>query len=160
MQEIEGDFVAIVKVGGSFQPGPVRTGPKSVPCNCGGLLVWVDDRNYIRLERAAMNRNDRVLGLVVFESREDGTRAEGHNKGGTDPRQDLWLRLERHGNAISGFLSRDGKDWEELQPMDVDWPSRLRVGVDVVNSCGDPMTVRFQTFSLTSLKDRGPGAGH
>ena len=37
VQAVEGDFVATVKVTGSFQPGPVRTGPKSVPYNGGGL---------------------------------------------------------------------------------------------------------------------------
>ncbi len=83
---IEGDFVATVKVAGSFQPGPVRTGPKSVPYNGGGLLAWSDDGNYIRLERGSMHRNGRTLGLIIFESREHGTRAAVHNKGGLDPR--------------------------------------------------------------------------
>ena len=159
VQEVEGDFIVMVKVTGSFQPGAVRTGPKSVPYNGGGLLVWLDEGSYIRLERASMYRNDRVVGFLAFESRENGTRAEVHNKGGLDPRRDLWLRLERHGKLLSGFFSHDGQDWEELQPMEVEWPARLKVGVDAVNSCGDPMTVRFQDYSLKRLKDRAAAAG-
>jgi S1-C subfamily serine protease/regulation of enolase protein 1 (concanavalin A-like superfamily) len=160
VQEVEGDFVATVKVTGSFQPGPVRTGPKSVPYNGGGLVAWLDEGNTVRLERGAMYRNNRVMGLLAFESREQGTRAEVHNRGGLDPREDLWLRLERHGQTVSGFFSPNGQDWEELRPIDVDWPSRLKVGVDAVNSCGDPMSVRFQSYSLRRLKDRPPAGGH
>lgn len=159
VQEVEEDFVATVKVAGSFEPGVVRTGPKSVPYNGGGLLAWSDEGNYVRLERGAMCRNNRVLGFAAFESREKGTRAEVHNKGGRDPRQDLWLRLERHGKTFAGFISTDGKEWESLEPMEIDWPSRLKVGVDAVNSCGDRMSVRFQDYSLKKLKDRASEGG-
>ena len=148
VREVEGDFVATVKVKGGFQPGPVSTGPKSVPYNGGGLLVWLDQDHYIRLERGSMNRQDRVLGLLIFESRVRGTRAEVHNKGGLNPSKNLWLRLERRGGTLSGFFSDDGRDWEELEPMEVDWPANLKVGLDIVNSCGDPMIVRFQEYSL------------
>lgn len=149
VQEIEGDFVAVVKVAGSFDPGPVRTGPRSVPYNGGGLLAWSDEGNYIRLERGAMYRSSRVVGFVAFESREQGTRAAVHNKGGLDPGKDLWLRLQRRGGVISGSWSLDGRDWNELEPMEVAWPLRLKVGVAAVNSCGDAMTVRFQSYALT-----------
>lgn len=148
VQGVDGDFVATVKVAGTFQPGPLRTGPKSVPFNGGGLLAWSDDGNYIRLERGAMYRNGRVLGLVNFESREHGTRVAVHNKGGLDPREDRWLRLERHGRRFAGSISPDGRDWEALEPIEVDWPSRLRVGVGAVNSSGDAMSVRFGEFVL------------
>jgi regulation of enolase protein 1 (concanavalin A-like superfamily) len=159
VQEVDGDFAAQVKVTGSFQPGPVRTGPKSVPYNGGGLLVWLDEGNYIRLERAAMYRNNRVVGFLAFESREQGRRAQVHNKGGLNPREDHWLRLDRHGSVLSGSWSRNGQDWEKLEPMEVDWPSRVKVGVDAINSCGDPMTVRFQNYSLVKPKAPSPRPG-
>ena len=157
VQGVDGDFVATVKVAGTFQPGPVRTGPKSVPFNGGGLLVWSDDGDYIRLERAAMYRNGRVMGLINFESREHGTRADVHNKGGIDPRKDRWLRLERRGGRFAGFISPDGRDWEALEPIEVDWPSRLKVGAGAVNSCGDAMSVRFGEYTLE--KKEGQVAG-
>jgi S1-C subfamily serine protease/regulation of enolase protein 1 (concanavalin A-like superfamily) len=159
VQGVEGDFVAEVKVSGSFQPCGIPTGPKSVPFNGGGLLVWLDQGNYIRLERASMYRSGRVMGFLNFESREGGTKAQAHNKGGLDPKQDLWLRIKRHGNEISGSLSPDGKTWEDLKPMDIDWPARLKVGVDVINSSGDPMTVQFHNFVLRSSRDQPPAAG-
>ena len=159
VQAVEGDFVATVKVAGSFRPGPDRTGPKSVPYNGGGLLAWLDEGNYIRLERGSMHRNNRVLGFLAFESREQGTRAAVHNKGAVDPGESLWLRLERHGKTISGFLSPDGRAWEELEPMEVDWPARLKVGIDAVNSCGEPMTVRFGDYSLERRPGRAPAGG-
>jgi hypothetical protein len=45
VQEVEGNFIAQVKVTGSFQPGTVRTGPKRVPYNGGGIVVWQDSDN-------------------------------------------------------------------------------------------------------------------
>jgi regulation of enolase protein 1 (concanavalin A-like superfamily) len=154
IQEVAGDFVATVKVTGSFDPGHIPTGPRSVPYNGGGLLVWLDQGNYIRLERGAMYRNGRVMGLLIFESRENGTKAQGHNKGGLDPRTDLWLRVERKGNVIAGFFSRDGKEWDALEPMEVEWARTLKVGVDAINSSGDPMTVRFHDYVIAPLPGR------
>jgi hypothetical protein len=109
VQDVDGDFVAQVKVTGSFQPGQDRTGPKSVPYNGGGLVVWLDQDHYIRLERASMYRDRRVMGFLAFESRELGTRAEVHNKGGLDPGKDLWLRLERHGSVSPASSARTGR---------------------------------------------------
>jgi regulation of enolase protein 1 (concanavalin A-like superfamily) len=148
VRPIDGDFTAKVHVTGSFKPGGTRTGPKSVPYNGGGLLAWLDRGNYVRLERGAMYRNGRVLGLLIFESREHGARATVHNKGKLDPAQDLWLRLERRGRSFAAFYSSDGKAWDELEPIEVDWPTRVSVGVDAINSCGDPMSVRFGSYSL------------
>ncbi len=154
VQGVEGDFIATVKVAGTFQPGPVRTGPKSVPYNGGGLLAWSDEGNYIRLERGSMHRNGRVLGMVIFESREHGTRVAVHNKGGLDPREDRWLRLERRGDTFSAFVRPDGRDWTALEPIDVKWPSRLKIGVAAINSCGDAMAVRFGDYALERIEGR------
>src|SRR5205085_2762781 len=109
VREVEGDFIATVRVAGSFRPGPLSTGRKSVPYNGGGLVAWSDGGNYVRLERGAMYRNQRVAGLLLFESREAGTRADVHNKGGLDPAEERWLRLERKGGTIVGSVSTDGK---------------------------------------------------
>lgn len=148
LRPVQGDFQAQVKVAGSFHPGPVRTGPRSVPFNGAGLVLWLDDGNYVRLERAAMYRGDQVLGLLMFESREHGATTQQHNLGRLDPSDDLWLRLVRKGDELSANFSRDGHDWEPLDPMRLDWPSRLLVGLDLVNSCGDPMTARFSDYRV------------
>lgn len=152
VQVVEGDFVATVKVAGRFEPGPVRTGPRSVPYNGGGLLAWSDEGDYIRLERGAMHRNDRVLGLVIFEGREQGTRAAVHNKGRLDPHEDRWLRLERRGGRFSGSISADGRDWEALEPIEAEWPARLKVGLYAINGCTDPISVRFEDVHFTEGK--------
>jgi regulation of enolase protein 1 (concanavalin A-like superfamily) len=151
VRAMDGDFAAIVHVAGSFDPVAIRTGPKSVPYNGGGLVAWLDRGNYIRLERGAMHRDGRVLGLVIFESREHGTRSAVHNKGGLDPSGELWLRLERHGRSIAASFSADGKAWEELEPLEVDWPTRQLVGLDAINSSGDRLSVRFRDYSLRPL---------
>ena len=160
VQEVEGDFVATVKVTGSFEPGPDPDRAQERP---------LQRRRAARLARrrtitSASNAGRCTATTASWGSSRSRAESRAHaprsiTRGVSTPRQDLWLRLERHGNVISGFLSRDGQDWEELEPMEVEWPSRLKVGVDVINSCGDPMTVRFQEYSLKTPGDGARAAG-
>ena len=50
LRKIEGDFRAQVKVTGEFKPGDKAHSPKTVPYNAAGLLIWHDNKNYVRFE--------------------------------------------------------------------------------------------------------------
>ncbi len=63
LREVEGDFNIQVKVVGDFKPGAKSLNPKSVPFNGGGIFVWRDSDNYIRLERAAIIRGGKLEQL-------------------------------------------------------------------------------------------------
>jgi regulation of enolase protein 1 (concanavalin A-like superfamily) len=144
LREVEGDFEAQVKVDGSFQPGAKSNNPKSVPYNGAGLLLWQDAGNYIRLERGAIIRAGRLGTFVDFEEREDGHRGAVHN--GKLAPGTAYLRLMRRGGRISGAVSSDGVTWEALRPIDVNWPTRLKLGVAAVNSSSEPFAARLEEF--------------
>lgn len=146
LREVEGDFVAQVKVAGPLEPGAAGTRVKSIPYYGAGLVLWLDDANYIRFERGAGYRNEKINTFATFESRRDG--AFGARSNGKLAPGDAWLRLERHGRTIDAATSPDGKTWTKHKPLVVDWPTKLKVGVAAVNSCLDPLTVRFESFSL------------
>ena len=57
---------------GEFRPGANSTNPKSIPCNGGGLFIWNDGDNYIRLERMAGLRKGKVNTFSIFEERRGG----------------------------------------------------------------------------------------
>jgi regulation of enolase protein 1 (concanavalin A-like superfamily) len=150
VREVNGDFTAIVKVDGTFKPGAKGTSKTSVPVNAGGLFVWRDAENYIRLERMAMFRNGKVTTAINFEEREGGHRGAVHNK--VVPNGTIYLRLQRKGNQITASISDDGQVFEALRPIDTIWPSKLKVGLSAINSAADPMTVQFSGFSLKTAR--------
>lgn len=146
LRQVRGDFDVQVKVAGDFKPGPKSTNPKSVPYNGAGIFVWRDSDNFIRLERGAIMRNGKLSTFAEFEEREGGTSGALHN-GSLAPGV-AYLRLVRKGVKISGFVSKDGKRWTALRPIDTVWPAELKIGVNAVNSSNEPFTVRFEEFSF------------
>jgi hypothetical protein len=60
----------------------------------------------------------------------------------------FYLRVERKGSRIIGSISLDGSKWEQLQPIDTLWPSKLKVGLSAINSSTVPFAPRFEEFTL------------
>lgn len=147
VQTVEGDFSITVKVGGNFTPGGQPQNPKSVPSNGGGIIVWNNSDNFIRLERFAIVRNKRVTPMIVFLEREAGYSGAEHNQ--VYPGGDCYLRMERKGSQITGSYSTNGTAWKALKPIDTLWPSQLKVGLAGANSNSEPLSLKFEEFSLT-----------
>lgn len=147
VQTVEGDFSLTVKVTGEFKPEGKPQNPKSVPSNGGGIVVWNNADNFIRLERFAISRNKKVGAFILFAEREAGFQGADHNQG--YPGGDCYLRMERKGSRIIGATSTDGTTWKALKPIDTLWPSQLKVGLAATNSNSDPLTVKFEDVKLT-----------
>src|SRR5207248_2758776 len=134
------------KVTGDFKPAGKSTNPKGVPFNGGGIVIWSNSDNFIRLERGAMLRNGKIGTIVLFEERESGYRGALHNE--VFPGGDCYLRMERKGSRIFGSISFDGAKWKQLHPIDTLWPSKLKVGLSAINSSTSPFVVNFEEFTL------------
>jgi regulation of enolase protein 1 (concanavalin A-like superfamily) len=143
MREVDGDFVMTAKVTGEFKPGPKSTNPKVVPYLGAGILIWSDSDNYIRFERAAMLRDGKHLHSIRMEEREGGYPGAIFSKT-LKAAGDYYIRIERKGSRINAFISADSKTWERLDPIDTVWPSRLRVGLSVVTSSSEPVSIKFE----------------
>lgn len=159
VRTVEGDFSVAVKVAGEFKPGGEPRNPMSVPSNGGGIVVWKDADNFIRLERFAVARNDKVGAFILFLEREAGYQGAEHNQGYAGG--DCYLRMERRGSRVTGFTSADGTAWKPLKPIDTLWPSRLQVGLSAANSNSEPLAVKFEEFVLTGkvVGDTAPKGG-
>ncbi len=148
VREVEGDFVIKVKVEGEFKPGGKSTNPRSIPYNGAGIIIWSDSDNFIRLERGAMLRGNKISATVAFEEREGGYRGAVHNIA-SQPGP-VYLRLERKGSRILGAVSFDDSTWRPLKPIDTVWPAKLKVGLSAISSSSQPLAVQFTDFSLQS----------
>jgi regulation of enolase protein 1 (concanavalin A-like superfamily) len=95
VREADGDFTLETKLA-----GPGRW--------CGGLLVWKDEDNFVRLDRGIQFRNDVSLG-AAFEGEYASV---AHEYVAADP---LWLRLRRTGSVYTALYSVDGEQWRPLK---------------------------------------------
>ena len=152
LREVDGDFQIQVKVSGKFKPGPESTAPKSTAFNGAGILVWHDDRSYIRLERNSFGGGSCFPPL--FELRNAG-KYLGANPPVTSDEffegESTYLRIERRGNKFTAFISHDDKEWKRVTHRLVDVPSKLKVGVAALNTSSEAMTVSFEELQITGL---------
>jgi len=146
LQEVEGDCVAQVKVCGTIRPLANAIVPGRVSFQSAGLLLWQDMRNYIRLERAALNRDGLVQTYASLEIRKDAWPQAVAPLELLD--QDTYLRLERRGNQVLGFVSENAQQWMALEPLHTALPNKVRIGVATVNAAQQPLQVRFEEFKI------------
>ena len=66
-----GNFDVSVSVGGVFHPSGRATTKEYAPYHGAGILVWQDDRNYVRLEIATDIRRGKVRSYANFELRRE-----------------------------------------------------------------------------------------
>ncbi|MEK7728317.1 MAG: DUF1349 domain-containing protein [candidate division KSB1 bacterium] len=156
LQNVAGDFEVQVRVSGAFQPGKETTAPKSHAFNGAGLLLWQDEKNYLRLERNVWIGDDGKLTCFppLLEQCQDGQYAILNGASTTDPffqGRSTWLRLARRGEKIFASLSHDGKKWMRVNEFDFALARDLRVGVAAINTSDEPFAVKFDEFKIEKL---------
>lgn len=145
LQEVEGDFRIQVKVCGTLHPTDATIAGR-VAFQSGGLLLWSDSEHYVRLERAALNRNGPIKSYASWEMRFTPQFV-------TSPSVDLlesdtYLRLERRADQLLASVSPDGQQWTDLLPIQASFPSKVQVGVAAVNAAQQPLALRFEKLQL------------
>jgi regulation of enolase protein 1 (concanavalin A-like superfamily) len=156
LQEIEGDFTIQVKVSGDFDPSPISTvAPRGKAYNGAGLLLWVSEDLFLRLERNIWinGPNSADCHPPLFEVVIRGVPA------GTSPAPvpakffstpATWFRLERTGNSVSGSLSHNGTDWSACGTTTMNLPKKISIGVAAVNTSKKPFSATFEDLKVTA----------
>jgi regulation of enolase protein 1 (concanavalin A-like superfamily) len=148
LRSVSGDFVASVKVDGKVQPSGDATSGYALPYNGAGLVVWKNEQNYIRLERAAILRQGQVVSYVNFEGFEAGQRLKGLNA--SIPDAPAFFRIERQRGRIRASISPDGNRWSPLPEMVVKFDAELSVGVAAVNTSSAVFKAEFEGLAVSS----------
>lgn len=149
LSDIEGDFIAQVKVAGNVRHTGKRTSDQFRAYHGGGLLLWQDGRTYIRLERAAITDEEGVVTHYAnFELRKEGKRIESESTGMRIPDDDTYLRLERRGGRITGSISRDGIQWHPFDPLTVELTRKLKLGIGAINTSTEPFKAEFSELEI------------
>ncbi len=156
LQDVEGDFTAQVKVSGTFEPGAAGTVPGAHPFNGAGLLLWDNSENYVRLERNVWteSKGEHASYLPLFEywKNDQDLTLGAHSSTPVFTGPSTYLRVTRCGNQLSAAFSKDGVEWTGATSITVEFPQKIKVGVDAINTSKRPLAVEFSELKLTANK--------
>src|SRR5262249_32616428 len=109
LRDVEGDFVVQVKVHGEYPAGAMSVVESRRPFHGAGLLVWSDEKNYIRLERAELVFGNDNVNYASWELRRDGNFERVGNTGELPlTEKEYYLRIERRDGKFYSGVSSDG----------------------------------------------------
>jgi hypothetical protein len=151
LQEVDGDFRVYVKVFAFPMPeANTSTTKQGHSYVAAGLLLWQDDKNFVRCLRAALGEREEVFVHVEpFVNGKHPARGYQALKDRRLPDKDVYLQAERRGKDFTFSRSSDGKEWEAIiKVTNLDLAKKLRVGVAVVNSTKEEVSPQFAEFKL------------
>jgi len=154
VQDVYGNFKATVRVAGKLEPKASKTTDYD-PYHGAGLIVWKDERTYLRLERAVAIIHGRTTPYLNYELRKDGRLA--YSQGIPIKDHPLHLKVERAGAEFRAWQSPDGSRWSELPSLDAPMSGRVLVGVVAINSSRHPLRAELEQFKIdTSNGNEAP----
>jgi TonB family protein len=160
LQVISGDFQAEVTVDALPSPGPPLG---RVSFRGAGLLLWQDEKNYVRLESATYRLRSpsgaAAYGVApvadvryaLFEVRRDG---RPDRISPADVRLDegrAQFRLERRGRRVIGLVRQGGSEWRRVGQADVDLPDTVEIGLAAVSIAHSGLLAGFDEYQVWPL---------
>jgi len=150
VRRVSGDFAVQVKV-----VTPVDVTGKNLTAKrpaearflfrAASLLVWHDEKNFVRLERSSSLSRPHRWGYQAFDQ---GRRA-AMQAGEVRKAGDSWLRIQRKNGVVYAWYRQDGDEaWTAMEVERLSLPDVVTVGVAVLNSTSDPFMVRFEDFEV------------
>ncbi|HEY7153944.1 MAG TPA: DUF1349 domain-containing protein, partial [Gemmataceae bacterium] len=153
LREVEGDFTAQVRVGGDFTPAADSTNGAKFSWIGAGLLLWVNDNTFLRLERAGWYERKPSTLYANWEVREDGKLKEVQHNFPSLSAAETYLRLERRGKQILASYSEDGQKWSNVKPLDMELPAKVKIGVLAGSTTSRTFAPTFDQFQLKKGQD-------
>jgi regulation of enolase protein 1 (concanavalin A-like superfamily) len=133
MSKVDGDFILEVKVDGKFAPTPESSIPGRRAYNGAGILLVSDKDNHLSLQRGSVNLGDKTRHYLNFELRKDAKLSISLYEVELEDKP-VFLRVERRGSKVYGMGSHDGIKWQSYDPIEVNFPPALEVGVVGISS--------------------------
>ncbi len=151
-REIRGNFTVTVKVLFPIRsPTPVKHTDAIESRAGGGLVVWLDDKNFLTL-----TRDERESDGAPGEYFRSECCNKGSIRGSADysaPQQSGFVRVERWEKGLICSYSLDGKKWKPLGSYSAEWGETLKVGVVAENGFKAPFDIAFDEYKVTLAKN-------
>ncbi len=148
LREVKGDFIAEVRVGGELNPGQAST---------------IAGRPLLSRRRAAARPGQGQLhqpapGMRLYQSEAGATTPTSNIRKGGEmatsryeieiPDQETYLRLERRGGRVYNAASPDGIHWSSYEPIELEMPETVQLGVVGVTSSDVPLAIKFRDMTI------------
>jgi hypothetical protein len=123
----------------------------------GGLLLWHDKENYLRLDRGT--RGTREISFQGCLANQDVIIGRGRLE--LDGSAHVFLRLERTDDRVRALCSADGAGWFSVGYVDFPVEGPLQVGLHAIGNIDrtiyhgaypDGTAIRFEAFALWGKK--------
>ncbi len=98
------------------------------------------------------NLEQNMPNLTVYGGTNYGNKVLAH------PFSSYWVKLERIGNVITGYVSPDGTNWAATDVGRIDAPVPTTIYVGLVVCAADNSTLNTSTFSNVQITDGDGGA--
>jgi regulation of enolase protein 1 (concanavalin A-like superfamily) len=144
LRPVNGDFKLQVKVEKFPLPKPDTSSNGKANFVSAGLLIWQDDKNFIRIERGSAGE----APFVWVEVFQDGQSAE--TKAHPLEDKDAWLRVTRSKDRLTVETSEDGKEWTEVHSTDVKLPAAIKAGALAINTTTKEFAPKLVDLTLTA----------
>lgn len=112
-----------------------------------GLLLWQNEKNYVRFERAAVDVDGETFSYLSFEERKNGEVNVSYAQIPltNDP---VRLRLERRNGKLYVAAAYDVQKWAGYPALQVELPAKVRIGVAAISSSAVPFLPEFSEFEV------------
>jgi DNA-binding SARP family transcriptional activator len=119
----------------------------------GGLVLWKDKKNYLRLDRGATGEHEILFAGCL--GNQDLLIGRGRLESDASGR--VFFRLERDGDRVNAFCSADGENWFTVGHVEFPVEAPLQVGLHAIGSIDravyhgvypDGTAICFESFQL------------
>ncbi len=153
--EVEGDFVVGVEVTGDIEPGatlPKDRKGNDIPLTyqSGGIILYQDKNNFVRLERASsvIVTTREPLHWLVIEAVKDGEQAMKPIYAKYPEKDTLLLMIRRKGKLRCVFSPDGGNHLVGFHEFVLDLPKKVKIGLTAANISAKPLSVTFESFAV------------
>jgi hypothetical protein len=146
------DVVARVTVAGEVDAKDgTGVAPGKRPFRAASLLLWEDEKNFVRLDRGCVVREGKPIYFAYYHVFRNGKRTTHLSK--DIENRPASLRLHRRGNKVKAAVSQDeGKTWDEFPEQEVKLAEEMKVGVAALNATTEPFEATFEKFEVTAAE--------
>jgi len=152
LQEVEGDFEVSVAIPPSERPEPGTStlNGNGASFRGAGLLVWQDEKNFLRYERTAEGEQSLGAPSVSAQSYVDGKPVwSARETLPVSPDIPTHIKLHRWGSQIQLLRSEDGLEWTVWRTIDKSLLGpQVQVGLSLENTTNTKFSAKFQRFRL------------
>jgi regulation of enolase protein 1 (concanavalin A-like superfamily) len=142
--DVKGDFTVQVKVRAYPLPQANTSSSGKVSFVSSGLLIWLDDKNFVRLDRAAEGASPSPF--IWVERFQDGKAVTQKLHRADD--KDTWLRIISKDGALTFAVSEDSITWTDVHTEEMKLPEKVKVGVLAINTTNREFAPTLEGFKL------------